>query len=303
MTDPYDPLATVQAAGPPGPISFIYGLPDPSTFPVEELRQAASRVLQRRPELALQYAPEQGYGPLIDAIRHRLEQQEGLAVDRAQIMLTGGSSQTIDHACTLLSKPGDIVLVEAPTYHETLQLFRDHGLLPLQVPTDNEGLIVDALAHRLEALARRGQRARFLYTIPCYQNPSGITLAAGRRPGVLQLAERYDLLILEDDVYRDLAYGAEPPPSLFALAQGRAQGRVLRVGSFSKTLAPGLRLGWLLAAPGIIERHCSSGLRSMGGGANPLVAHVLADYCLQGLLDAHIDRPGSVVLDGPDRCP
>ena len=287
MTETYDPLASVQAAGPPGTISFIYGLPDPATFPADKLRQAADEVLITRPELALQYGPEQGYGPLIDYLRRRLAREENLRIEREQIMLTGGSAQSLDHLCTLFTRPGDIVLVEAPTYHETLQLFRDHGLRPLQVPTDDSGLLVDALTDRLEALALRGERARFLYTIPNYQNPSGITLAADRRPAVLTVAERYDLLVVEDDVYRDLAYGEKPPASLYAMDNSK---RVLRIGSFSKILAPAVRLGWIMGPDGLIARMIGSGLRCMGGGANPLVANILSTYCQQGHLESHIEK-------------
>ena len=291
MSQDYDPLASVQAAGPPGTISFIYGLPDPTTFPATALGQMAEQVLGQRPELALQYGPEQGYGPLIDYLRARLAREEGLAIDRPQIMLSGGSAQALDHVCTLLTRPGDAVLVEAPTYHETLQLFRDHGLRPLQVPIDDGGLQVEALAARLEALAREGEGARLLYVIPNFQNPSGITLTAERRQPILALARRFDLVVIEDDVYRDLAYGEPVPPSLFALdlEQEGQEGRVLRIGSFSKILAPGVRLGWLMGPPDRIGRLIGSGLRCMGGGANPLVANVLADYCLAGLMEAHVE--------------
>ncbi len=286
MSDVYDPLAAVQAAGPPGTISFVYGLPDPGTFPAEELRQAADEVLCQRPELALQYGPEQGYGPLIDYLRAKFAREEGLMVERPQIMLSGGSAQALDHLCTLFTHPGDVVLVEAPTYHETLQLFRDHGLLPLQIATDDDGLVVENLAVRLQTLARRGERARFLYVIPNFQNPSGITLAAGRRRAVLALAERYDLLVVEDDVYRDLAYEGSLPPSLFQLDGGQ---RTLRIGSFSKILAPGVRMGWLLGPPGLVERLIGSGLRNMSGGVNPLMANILAAYCQRGALEPHIE--------------
>ncbi|MGC9334787.1 MAG: PLP-dependent aminotransferase family protein [Anaerolineae bacterium] len=291
----YDPLASVQAAGPPGTISFIYGLPDPATFPAGELAQAAQQVLQERPELALQYGPEQGYGPLIDYLRHKLAHDEGLVVERPQIMLTGGSAQALDHLCTLFTRPGDIVLVEAPTYHETLKLFRDHSLDPRQVPTDNSGLIVEALAGRLQALAHRGERARLLYTIPSFQNPSGITLAGDRRGPLWELAERYDLLVVEDDVYRDLAYEGQAPASFYALDQRQpgwqgGAGRVLRIGSFSKILAPGVRMGWLLGPTGLIERLVDSGLRNMGGGVNPWMANILATYCRDGLLEPHIEQ-------------
>lgn len=295
--DAYDPLASVQAAGPPGTISFIYGLPDPETFPVVDLRHAADQVWRERPYLALQYGPEQGYGPLIDYLRDKLARAEGLKIERAQIMLTGGSAQALNHLCTIFTRPGDIVLVEAPTYHETIQLFRDHGLRPLQVPTDDDGLLVHALAGRLEALAQRGERARFLYTIPNFQNPGGITLAAARRPAVLDLVARFDLLVVEDDVYRDLAYEGEVPSSLFALDAGR---RVLRIGSFSKILAPGVRMGWLMGPPGLIQRLIDSGLRCMSGGVNPLVANILATYCRQGLLEPHIKHLCQVYCERRD---
>jgi 2-aminoadipate transaminase len=297
MIEGYDPLASVQAAGPPGTISFIYGLPDPETFPVQDLRYCIDWALQERPDLALQYGPEQGYGPLIDYLRGKLARDEGLSLERSQIMLTGGSSQTLDHLCTLFAQRGDAILVEAPTYHETLQLFRDHGLRPLQVPTDDDGLLVEALAAQLEDLVERGQRARFLYVIPNFQNPSGITLAAARRRPVLELAERYDLLVIEDDVYRDLSYGGDVSPSLFALDSGQ---RVLRIGSFSKILAPALRLGWLMATPSRIERLTGSGLRTMGGGANPLVANGLAIYCQDGRLEPHVERLRAVYQERRD---
>jgi 2-aminoadipate transaminase len=287
MTEQYDPLASVQAAGPPGVISFTYGLPDPESFPVDDLRAAADLVLRERPAVALQYGPEQGYGPLIDYLRDKLAREEGMTLERRHLVLTGGSTQALDHVCTLFSEPGDRVLVEAPTYHETLQVFRDHGLSPSQVATDSQGVQIEDLSAILAAQAEKGERVRFLYTIPSFQNPSGVTLATDRRLAMLDLAERYDLLILEDDVYRDLVYDGDVPASLFELDRGR---RVLRIGSFSKILAPAVRLGWMMGAPSYIERVVNSGLRCMGGGANPLVANILASYCQQGLLESHIEH-------------
>lgn len=297
MNQDYDPLASVQAAGPPGTISLVYGLPDPATFPANDLRRAVDQVLQERPYLALQYGPEQGYGPLIDYLRTKFAREENLVVERPYIMSTGGSAQALDHICSIFTRPGDLVLVEAPTYHESLMLLRDHGLRLLQVPMDEDGLIIEALAERLEKLAWRGERARLLYVIPNFQNPTGSSLALDRRREVLSLAEQYDLLIVEDDVYRDLVYEGQVPRSLFALDGGR---RVLRIGSFSKILAPGLRMGWLLGPAGLIERLIGSGYRCMGGGANPLVANMLAVYCQQGLLEPHIQSLRSVYCERRD---
>jgi 2-aminoadipate transaminase len=297
MNSGYDPLASVQAAGPPGTISFNYGLPDPGTFPAEPLRRAMDRVLRERPGLALQYGPEQGYGPLIDFLRDKLAREEGLSTERPQIMLTGGSAQTLDHLCTLYTRPGDVVLVEAPSYHQALQLLGDHGLKLVQIPIDDSGLQIEALATCLNELSRQEARVRLLYVIPNFQNPAGITLATERRRTMLELAERHDLLVVEDDVYRDLTYEGEVPPSLFALGAAQQsldrsvaeRQRVLRIGSFSKILAPGLRMGWLMGPISKIARLIDSGLRSIGGGANPLVANMLANYCQEGLLEPHID--------------
>ena len=283
----YDPLASVQAAGPPGAISFVYGLPDPGAFPARELRAAFDSVLRARSSLALQYGPEQGYGPLIDYLRAKFDRDEDLGIARGNLTVTAGASQAIDHACTLFTRPGEIVLTETPSYSETLKLLRDHGLRPLQIPTDEGGVQIDALQQRLKQLVRCGEPVRMLYVIPCHQNPTGITLAAERRQALLELADRYDLYVVEDDVYRDLAFDKPPPPSLFALDE---HSRVLRVGSFSKLLAPGLRLGWTMGPEGLIGRMIASGLRSMGGGANPLTANAVAAYCQQGLLESHIER-------------
>ncbi len=286
MSDDYDPLASVQAAGPPGTISFVYGLPDPATFPVQDLRDCVDEVLRNRAYLALQYGPEQGYGPLIDYLRERMARDESLQIGRPEMMVTGGSAPGLDLICTLYTRPGDRVLVEAPTYHESLKLFRDHGLVPIQVATDDQGLIPEALAERLSGIWRRGDQARMLYVIPSFQNPSGVTLSAERRPLVAELARRYRLLVVEDDVYRELAEPGTVPASLYALARDLT----LRLGSFSKLLAPGLRLGWLVGSPPLVERLYDCGVRNMSGGWNPLIANVVAAYCQRGLLEPHLEQ-------------
>jgi len=285
MTKAYDPLASVQAAGPPGTISFVYGLPDPVTFPADDLRLAFEKTFKEKASLALQYGPEQGYGPLIDYLREKMGRGESLKLERPQITLTSGAAQGLDHICTMLTRPGDPVIVEAPTYHESLKTFRDHGLHAAQIPIDEEGLIVGRLLPILEKLKKRGKRIGFLYLIPSFQNPSGITLSLQRRKAILDVCQAFDLPVVEDDVYCDLIYEGKPLPSLFSLDK---KGLVLRLGSFSKIMAPGLRLGWMLASPPLVDVFIQSGLRNMGGGANPLIAIALDFYCRNGLLEPHI---------------
>lgn len=286
MTKKYDPLASVQAAGPPGSISFIYGLPDPKTFPVDELQCCFDQVLREDSALALQYGPEQGFGPLIDFLLERINRKEHLGITRPNLMLTGGSSQALDHICSLLTRSGDLVLVEAPTYRDSLQLFRNHGLRLKQVPMDNDGLKIDELSGCLKALKKQGERVQFLYTIPTYQNPTGCTLSKQRRRALMDISEEWDLLIVEDDVYKDIAFETIELPSLYSPDKG---GRVLSIGSFSKIMSPGLRLGWLVGPEERIVSFIDSGFRHMGGGANPLVANALSVYCKKGLLEPHID--------------
>jgi DNA-binding transcriptional MocR family regulator len=286
MPRAYDPLASVQAAGPPGTISFVYGLPDPVTFPAEELSLALTKVLREKPSLALQYGPEQGYGPLIDFLRAWTQETQGVRIARSRIMLTGGVAQALDHVCTMLARSGDIVLVEAPTYHESLKIFRNHGLVPRQIPIDEDGLDADRLSVVLSKFKRGPRRVAFLYLIPSFQNPSGVTLSLDRRKDVLNVCERNKLLLVEDDVYSDLIYDGERLPSLSALDRS---GRVLHLRSFSKLIAPGLRLGWMVAPPKYIDLFIRSGVRAMGGGASPLIANVLAGFCEKGLFEPHIE--------------
>jgi DNA-binding transcriptional MocR family regulator len=252
---------------------------------VEKIITATERALRARGRLALQYGPEQGYGPLLDYLIGKVERDEGLRITRANIMLCAGAAQGLDTAARLFTRPGDVVLVEAPSYHEAIATLRDHPVELRQVPMDEQGLVVEALADRLDALSRAERRVAFLYTIPTFQNPAGITLTAERREALVDLAGERGLLLVEDDVYRDLCYEGRVPPSLFELAGGRG---VIRLGSFSKILAAGLRLGWIIAEPEVIRRMAGCGLKGNEGGANPFVAHVVAAFCQEGWLEPHI---------------
>ena len=281
-----DPLSGVQS-GRPGAISFVLGLPDPATFPVDVLQEAACSVLQNNGDVALQYAPEQGYGRLIDYLIEKWQRDEQQTITRDHVTLSFGSTDAVSMLSLLLTCPGDTVLVEAPSYRDTLHLFRDHGLQLVQVPMDGQGLKPDTLRATLQRLRSEGVYPRFLYTIPTFQNPSGVTLDLPRRKEVIALAAEYGFLIVADDVYRDLAYHSSVPPALGALdVEGD---RVITVGSFSKLLAAGLRLGWIIANPQIITKVYDSGTRAMGGGANPLISHMVAHLCQTGYLEHHID--------------
>jgi DNA-binding transcriptional MocR family regulator len=269
----------------PGIVELSWGHPDLALLPVTGLARAAARALERDGPTALCYGAEQGPGCLIERLCAWIGQCEGMAPPPDRVFITGGVSQGLDLFCTLWTRPGDLVLVESPTYHLALRVFRDHGLELFPVPGDEDGVRPDTLAAAVERLRRQGRPARFLYFVPTFGNPTGATLPLDRRRAVAALAQDAGLTILEDDVYRHLWYDVPPPPPLSDFAPAN----VVRFGSFSKLVGPGLRLGWLLAAPEIVWRCAGSGLLDSGGGVSHYTAHVVAAFLELGLFDTHVE--------------
>jgi DNA-binding transcriptional MocR family regulator len=277
-------LPDIQLALRPGIVEFGWGHPAAELLPVDGLAAATAAALAAGPN-ALAYGAEQGPGRLIAALAAWLERQEGQPVTAERIFVTAGVSSGLDLLCGLLTRPGDTALVEAPAYHLALRIFQDCGLELIPVAADAAGLRPDALGQALETLQASGRSPRFLYTTPTFGNPTGICLAAERRAAIVALTEAANCVVLEDDVYRSLWYDAPPPPPL--AAYGRTEG-VIRLGSFSKILAPGLRLGWLSASPEIVQRCVLSGVLDSGGGQSHFAAHVAAAFMAQGRLEAHV---------------
>lgn len=275
----------------PGIIELKAGHPDLALLPAEGLLQAAQKVLQEEASQALSYGAEQGPGRLLEPLAAWLNTTSSSSsqVDIEQLFITGGTSQALGMLCLLLTQPGDLALVQSPTYHLALRiLHEDYHLELLPIPSDAHGLMdIAALEDRLLTLERQGRPPRLLYLVPTFGNPSGTTLSLAQRMRLITLAERYQFLILEDDPYCRLWYERPPPPSLYSLAP---TGRVIRLESFSKILAPGLRLGWMLAAPEIVQRCVMSGVLDSGGGVNHWTAHIAAAFLGMGLLDWHIQR-------------
>jgi 2-aminoadipate transaminase len=215
-------------------ISFARGIPAPECLPVEELADCARAALERDGETILSYGPSPGYAPL----RAWIAERHGVEPER--VLLTNGSLQGFVFLAQRLAR-GRRVLVEAPTYDRPLKILREVGAEVVALPMDDEGLDPDAL----EAALAEGEKPAFLYTIPTFQNPSGRTLSTDRRRRVVELARSNDLLVLEDDPYGLVRFEGEPPPTLFALAEGT----VAYSSSFSKTIAPGLRVGYFVLPP------------------------------------------------------
>jgi 2-aminoadipate transaminase len=269
-------------------ISLLLGHPDPATLNTPPFQEAVRRVMASPQAYhALEYGDEQGNRSLIEYLAGKIIREQQLALRVENLMVVAGSTHAVDMIARLYNRHSGAVIVEAPTYVDALHIFRDHGVDLHAVPVDGEGVIADELEMLLKHLSVTPNRPTLFYTIPNFHNPTGVTISEERRRQIIRLAEQYGFTIVEDDVYRDLAFAATLPPSFYALANGA---NVIQIGSFSKTLAPGLRLGWIVASPDVIQRFVYCGTTQMGGGANPLVAQIVAEYCGQGHWDDHIEQ-------------
>ena len=238
--------------GKPGIISFAGGFPDSAMFDVEGIRQACNRALTEEPGAALQYGATEGYNPLREQLAAFMATKGVKGLDANGLIVTTGSQQALDLIAKTLLNPNDVALVEGPTFLATIQCFRLYGAELISAPIDAQGVQTDKLE---ELIAQH--RPALVYLIPTFGNPSGATLSLERRKRVLELAVKYQTLIVEDDPYGDLYFGATPPPaSLLALSDSVPGSRDLlaHCGSLSKVLSPGLRVGWMIAPPELLAK-------------------------------------------------
>ena len=229
----------------PEVISLAGGLPAPELFPIDEYRRAFEWVLESDGALALQYGPSEGYRPLRDFLAERLS-RAGILCSCDDLLITNGSQQALDLIAKMTLDPGDAVLLEKPTYLGALQAFNQYQPRYAVAGMDEDGMRVD----EVEQLLSSNRRIKFIYAIPNFQNPTGRTLSLERRRRLVELASHYGVPIVEDDPYGELRYEGEPVPTLKSLD---TTGCVIYLGTFSKILSPGLRLGWVVAAPEAME--------------------------------------------------
>jgi len=238
--------AILALAGATDVITFSGGFPDPATFPTGVLAEIATRLITSDPGVALQYSATEGIASVRDYVSGRLESLEGRAPGAGELMITSGGIDCMELVAKTYLDAGDLVVVEAPTYLGAIMAFRGYEADVRGVPVDGEGLRVDMLADHLTS----GWRPKLFYTIPDFQNPSGLSMSLARRQELVALARRYGFLILEDVAYRELGFEHDPPPSLWMLAPDV----VLQAGTFSKIFCPGFRLGWAAGLAEIIAR-------------------------------------------------
>lgn len=275
-------LQTAQIQVPENFIDLGRGDPGLDLLPLNLLHSAAQNRLSQGDNEFLQYGAEQGDGYFRTALASFLSKKYNFNVDIETLFVTSGISGGLDLICTLLTKPGDTIFVEEPSYFLALKIFADQGLKVASIRTDDSGLAVDDLALKLKSV-----KPKFVYVIPTFQNPTGRTLTQERREQLVSLAKEHDFLILADEVYQFLNYTQTPPNSFASYIDSE---HVISLGSFSKILAPGLRLGWLQTHVSVMTRIVSAGVLESGGGMNPFTSTIVRNVIESGNLERNIER-------------
>lgn len=269
----------------PDIISFAGGLPGPETFPVKELEEIACAVLKEKGTTALQYGPTEGEKPFREEIAKWLN-RENPNITWENILITAGSQQGLDMISKVFLDPHDPIIVELPTYIGGIQAFSAYRANMIGVPQDNNGMNMTQLEERLRGLKANGKKPKFIYVVPDFQNPSGMTLPLDRRKRLLELAYEYELPVIEDSPYRDLRYTGQGVPPIHTIDK---EHQVIVLGTFSKLLCPGLRLAWLMAPTEWMDRLVVA-KQSMDLCCPTFTQLIVAEFMSRGLMPKQIEK-------------
>ncbi|WP_291561922.1 MULTISPECIES: PLP-dependent aminotransferase family protein [unclassified Clostridium] len=263
-------------------ISFAGGFPAPELFPKEKLAEVTSKVLTEQGEIALQYTTTEGYAPLRKIIVEERMAPAGVKCDISNIMITNGSQQGLEFSAKLFINEGDIIICESPSYLGAINAFKAYNPKFIEIPMDKDGMVIEDLEKALKGHSN----VKMIYTIPDFQNPSGITMSLERRKRIAELAAKYEIPVIEDSPYGELRFDGERLPSIKAFDEA---GYVITLGTFSKTFCPGLRLGWIVASSEILKKYV---LIKQGADlqCNTLCQISSAKFMEQYKLDDHIAK-------------
>ena len=273
-------LSITQSQIPSDIIDLGAGEPNQSVFPLEMIRRAAEERFAQGDKSFLQYGAEQGDGYFRLALAQFLSRGYGHPTNPENIFVTAGISSALDLLCTLFTQSGDVIFVEENTYFVAPRIFTDHHLKIVPIAMDENGLVIESLEENLKI-----HKPKFLYTIPIHHNPTGSTLTEARRMSLIELSQQFDFLILADEVYQLLSYADNPPKPFAAYTHIE---NIISLGSFSKILAPGLRLGWIQTHAKIIKRLITSGLLDSGGGMNPFTSAIIRGVIESGDMEKNV---------------
>lgn len=267
----------------PGMISFAGGLPAPETFPVDELKEITLEILEKNGPDGLQYGTTEG-DPLLRKLLTERHNRQGLNIRIENLIITTGSQQGLDLIAKIFLDPGDYVICGLPSYLGGLNAFTSYGAKLKGITLDSNGIITEELEETVVKLKQFGKKIKFIYLIPDFQNPAGITLPDARRIKIIEIAEKYDLLIVEDSPYREIRFEGEPQRMMQELDKS---GRVITLCSFSKIFAPGFRVGWVIGHPEILDR-ISMAKQTADLCTSPFVQKIIARYIEKGFLEKNL---------------
>jgi len=279
----------------PDMISFAGGLPSPESFPIEDVRKIAAEVLEEEGAAALQYGTTEGDSKLRKLLAER-HNGEGLDITPDNIMITSGSQQGLDLIGKIFIDPGDYVICGLPSYLGGLSAFTVYGAKMKGIPLDDDGMRPDLLEKAILNLKEKGQTVKFIYIIPDFQNPAGVTVPRARRLEIIRIADRYDLLIVEDSPYRDIRFEGHSQPLMYSLD---TSGRVITLHTFSKTFAPGLRVAWVLGHPDLIDKIIIA-KQAADLCSSAFLQKIAARYLEKGLLDINLKKTVAMYRDRRD---
>lgn len=265
------------------PITLGGGIPDPGSLPRQALMEAMQRALDTEDDAPLRYGGALGFDPLRQLLADRYTRDRGYPVTKDHFLLTNGSAGAIDQVAAALLSPGDVVITEAPTFSGSVRTFRGHQADIVTVGMDDDGMLVDDLEGVIEGLQAQGKRVKIIYTIASFHNPMGVTLADKRREKLLRIAAKHGIFVVDDDAYGDLWFEEQARPQPLS-SMSECQG-VITVGTFSKIVATGLRVGWVHASPELLERVVRVRFEM---GNSPLLHRMLFEFAKDGGLDRHI---------------
>jgi len=273
-------VVTFEGRPPEGMINFGLGQPSADLLPLDLMAKASEGFFADAEPHDLNYGILAGDPRFLSSLATFLSKNYAAPVDAGNLFVTGGNSQAIDLICSHLSKPGDTIIVEEPCYFLAYQIFKDHDLNIVSVPLDKDGLDITALESILATT-----KPKFLYTIPAYQNPSGQTMSLQRRKRLIEISREHDFLILADEVYQLLSFYGDPPAAFGTMIESDS---VISFGSFSKIMAPGLRLGWIHTSDKWVKRFSDIGYINCGGNINNYTSHIVRHAMDMGLLQSHL---------------
>ena len=274
-----------KMASSPGIISLGGGMPSPETFPIKELTEIMESIMKNNSDLALQYGNTLGINPVREQISKMLEKTENIKCNMENIIVNSGSQQGLYELGTVLANPGDTVITEEPTYVGAVSAFSANGLKMEGIPVDQNGMKVELLEERIKKLIAENRKPRFIYVIPTFQNPTGYTMPIERRKILIEISKKYEIPLVEDNPYGQLRYYGEPVPCIRSMAGGED---VIYLGTFSKVMTPGLRLGYTIAQEAVMEKF-NLIKQALDLATNSFSQYVAYEYIKRGIIYKQVE--------------